>query len=72
MQDYIAKGHAKRLRPSDPENPEVPLPGKPTWYLPHYLVTHPQKLEKVRIVFDCAAKFHNILVEQITEKIFIL
>jgi hypothetical protein len=28
-----------------------------TWYLPHHPVIHPKKPGKVRIVFDCAAKF---------------
>jgi len=29
----------------------------PTWYLPHHPVTHPQKPDKVRVVFDCAATY---------------
>ena len=29
------------------------------WYLPHHSVTHPKKLDKVRVVFDCAAKYHG-------------
>ena len=29
------------------------------WYLPHHGVRHPQKPEKLRVVFDCAAKFHD-------------
>ena len=28
----------------------------PTWYLPHHAVTNPHKPDKVRSVFDCAAK----------------
>ena len=31
--------------------------GKPLWYLPHQPVIHEQKLGKVRVVFDCAARF---------------
>ena len=29
----------------------------PTWYLPHHAVTNPHKPDKVRVVFDCAAKY---------------
>ena len=31
-----------------------------TWYLPHHPVVHPRKPEKVRIVFDCAAKYQGV------------
>jgi len=34
-------------------------PGK-TWYLPHHPVFNPNKPEKTRVVFDCAAKFNGI------------
>ena len=34
------------------------------WYLPHHPVTHPMKPGKVRIVFDCAAKYHGISLNQ--------
>ncbi|XP_028410467.1 uncharacterized protein LOC114533081 [Dendronephthya gigantea] len=60
MEEYILKGHAKRVQPNPVEEPKDAPPMKPTWYLPHHPVTHPQKPEKVRIVFDCAAKFHNV------------
>ncbi|XP_052387105.1 uncharacterized protein LOC127933996 [Carassius gibelio] len=29
------------------------------WYLPHHPVLHPHKPEKVRIVFDCAARYQG-------------
>ena len=29
------------------------------WYLPHHPVYHPQKPDKVRVVFDCSAKYGN-------------
>ena len=31
------------------------------WYLPNHNVTHPKKPDKVRVVFDCAAKYHGTL-----------
>ena len=30
---------------------------RPVWFLPHHPVTHPLKPNKVRVVYDCAAKF---------------
>ena len=32
---------------------------KTRWYLPHRAVVHPRKPDKVRVVFDCSASFHN-------------
>ena len=29
------------------------------WYLPHHGVRHPAKPEKLRVVFDCAARYHD-------------
>ena len=29
------------------------------WYLPHHPVFHPQKPDKVRVMFDCSAKYGN-------------
>ena len=29
------------------------------WYLPHHPVFHPQKPGKIRVVFDCSAKYRN-------------
>ena len=28
-----------------------------TWYIPHHGVYHPQKPGKIRVVFECSAKF---------------
>jgi hypothetical protein len=47
--DYIVKGYAEKV-PTQSEQ-------GPVWYLPHHPVVHPQKPEKVRVVYDCAAKF---------------
>ena len=34
-------------------------PGK-TWYIPHHGVYHPNKPQKIRVVFDCSAKYKGI------------
>ena len=50
MEDLLQKGYVEEA-PQDRGSA-----GK--WYLPHFGVRHPQK-QKVRIVFDCAHKFHG-------------
>ena len=54
METYISKGYARRV----PYNPLVTNNAK--WYLPHHPVLHPRKPDKVRVVFDCAAKHKGI------------
>ena len=51
IDDLLAKGYAEKV-----ENDEVSN-GTRIWYLPHHPVLHPKKPDKVRIVFDCAAKY---------------
>lgn len=52
MIDYIDKGYAS------PVDTKSDKPGK-VWYLPHHPVINPNKPGKVRIVFDCAAKYQG-------------
>ena len=33
--------------------------GDPCWYLPHHAVLNPKKPDKVRVVFDCSAKYNG-------------
>ena len=51
MQNLLSKGYAERV-------PEQQLDSSPkrTWYLPHHCVLNPNKPEKLRVVFDCAAR----------------
>ena len=49
MESYLQKGYAEKVETnSDSAGSE--------WYLPHFPVFNPHKPEKLRIVFDCAAK----------------
>ena len=50
IEGYIRKGHARKVESAD-RNVQ--------FFLPHHGVFHPQKPSKLRVVFDCAAKFHG-------------
>ena len=50
IDSYIEKGYARRVPTEQLDSKER------VWYLPHHPVYHPHKPNKVRIVFDCAAK----------------
>ena len=52
MNEYIEKGHAEKV-PNDELDPS----DRPVWYLPHHPVVHQLKPDKVRVVYDCAAKY---------------
>ncbi|XP_070562373.1 uncharacterized protein [Ptychodera flava] len=51
IDDYIKQGHARQVSGETHEKNDTLL-----WYLPHHPVVHPNKPDKVRVVFDCAAK----------------
>ena len=51
MNDMVKKGYAEKI-PKD----EVRQDGR-IWYLPHHGVFHPQKPNKIRVVFDCSAEY---------------
>ena len=55
MQDMIKRGYAEPV-PQD----ELERSDGRVWYLPHHAVYHPQKPDKVRVVFDCAAKYRGV------------
>ena len=52
VNDYIAKGYARRV-PLEELNPL----SMPLWYLPHHAVFQPHKPDKLRVVFDCVTRF---------------
>ena len=35
-----------------------PMKASSSWYIPHYSVYHPQKPDKIRVIFDCSSKKH--------------
>jgi hypothetical protein len=55
MEMLITRGYARKLSPEEAETK-----GPMTWYLPHHGVVHPQKPEKLRVVFDAAAMHKGI------------
>ena len=52
MEEMMVKGDAEPA----PKLPE----GQTVWYIPHHGVYHPKKPEKLRVVFDCSARFHGV------------
>ena len=53
MKDIITKGYARKI-----SEDREPLEGK-LWYIPHHGVYHAKKPEKIRVVYNCSAKFHG-------------
>ena len=35
------------------------------WYIPHHGVYHPRKPEKIRVVFDCSAKYDATALKEV-------
>ncbi|XP_076869830.1 uncharacterized protein LOC143521148 [Brachyhypopomus gauderio] len=52
MNDIITRGDAERV-------PQPELDNQPAWYIPHHGVYHPHKPRKIRVVFDCSARFQE-------------
>ena len=53
VEDIVAKGYARKVPPHQRESG---YQGK-TWFIPHHSVYHPHKPGKIRVVFDCSAKY---------------
>ncbi|CAH8505861.1 unnamed protein product [Schistosoma mattheei] len=55
IESNFIKGYAEKV-------PEIQVQPsyRPRWYLPHHAVLNPKKPEKLRVVFDCAAKFAGV------------
>ena len=54
MNDVTQKGHAERVPESD-----LSIDDGSVWYIPHHGVYHPQKKDKIRVVFDRNVKFKD-------------
>ena len=54
IDDLQIKGYARKA-PEDQISNSCGV----VWYLPHHNVIHPKRPEKVRVVFDCAAKYRG-------------
>ena len=52
MKDIIYKGQAEKVLDN-----ELHLDNGRVWYIPHHGVYHPQKPDKIRVVFDASAEF---------------
>ena len=55
MNDIIEKDYARKV----PSHLLTSEPRK-TWYIPHHGVYHPHKPDKIRVVFNCSAKFSGV------------
>ena len=55
INEYIEKGYAKRISEIN-EGHECE---NTNFYLPHHAVCNPNKPDKIRVVFDCAAQFNG-------------
>ncbi|XP_054600468.2 uncharacterized protein [Nothobranchius furzeri] len=52
MEETINKGDAEPAPTTSERETE--------WYLPHHGIYHPRKPDKLRVVFDCSAKFQGV------------
>ncbi|XP_066970165.1 uncharacterized protein [Macrobrachium rosenbergii] len=57
MDKLFDKGYAYKV-------PEGEVNKSPVWYLPHHAVFHPKK-KKIRVVFDCSAKFGGLSLNDV-------
>ena len=59
IEEMIDKGYAVKV-PDD----ELQRSDGAVWYLPHHGVTSEHKPDKLRVVFDCAARFKNVSLNE--------
>ena len=60
MENMLEEGYAEEV-PEESLNRED---GR-VWYIPHHGVYHPHKPDKIRVVFDCAAKYGDISLNDV-------
>lgn len=54
IDDHLRKGYCEKVPVSSLSRGDGMV-----WYLPRHPVLHPEKPDKTRVVFDCAAKYAN-------------
>ena len=52
LRAHVEKGYISKVSPGELDKARA-------WYLPHHPVFNPHKPDKLRIVFDCAARYKN-------------
>ncbi|XP_071483358.1 uncharacterized protein [Diadema antillarum] len=62
MSDLLKKGYAEEV--NDELQDQSQVDGE-HWYLPHHPVINPKKPGKVRIVFDCAARYGDVALNDV-------
>lgn len=60
--EHLGKGFYEELKPNELKN------AKNIWYLPMFAVKNPNKPGKIRFVFDAAAKFHGVCLNDVLLK----
>ena len=60
IDNLLDKDYARKV-PDHPGNKSVTA----TWFLPHHPVFHPKKPEKVHVIFDCAAKYRGVSLNDV-------
>lgn len=63
MEDYVKKGYARKLSPE-----ELQIPSTRIWYLPVFPVANVNKPNKIRIVWDGAAKVNGVSLNSVLHK----
>ena len=53
VEKLVSKGYAYKVSDEQLEDQQ------PAWYLPHHGIYHPKKPDKIRVVFDCSAKYQG-------------
>ena len=64
MNSYLSKSYSRRVPQS-----ELSISEQPTWYLPHHPITNVNKPGEVRVVYDCAAKYNGMSINDVLMKV---
>ena len=63
MKELVDRGYARKV-PLDQKNDK----SLDAWYIPRHGIYHPYKPEKIRIVFDCSARFRGVSLNSMLYK----